>query len=782
VKQSGKILPAGKIGESRKISDSVRTPHGHMMLSAARDKTVLNNPDAVTNGRGSKHKWRLFSLLLLWVVLGVFIRTAAYRNFINPAGGFYFYNVDSYDHLRRVTLGVRSFPHVPVFDSYAGYPQGMGQIWSPLYDYLLSAICVLLGGSKVTIETVCFFANPFYAALTVVLLFFVARSAFASDVAGLAAAFLLALNPGHISGSIPMNFGHHVFEPLTILLLFCLPLFEEGDRLIIKGKMLAAFFLVLAIFMWRGSTVYWGIAFLSVFIRVVVSGQRKLSLDYAAAFAGAAAAIAAFCAANPWGSDGGFNFAVVSWFHVIVLGIGAGILALYGTVRERKDFFYYAAAACVAVFAAVFFLQTAEKMFSEIATGVIFLRGGGDPWLESNAEMHGVFSKHNFLFSAGYLTAAWFAVPVAAVLAFLKWNRDGRKDRYLITFVVWSPVMLLGLVIRYTVIASVISSLSGGYLFALAWERWKGGRRRAATIVLAAVLIIPSWPHYAITLADDLPPHIKYGLLGRNGVLEWMRDNTPKTSYYFKPDKRPEYGVLAGWDLGAQIYQVAERPAMSTAFGWEVHGFYEENAFMTTPSQEAALAIVRQNGIRYVMLNAFGKFQSMYAIALDGERKGRLSPGTAGAGDPNRSIYERLMYYDGAAHVTRSGAVHALGNYRLLFETRYRGESPYRGAVSYYKVFEVVPGATVIGRAKANSEVSINLPLLTSANRITYFQDMTTADSGGTFRFVVPYATNAVQGWTTPLGAYTVSVGGTQPQRMTVTEGDVMAGRTIPLR
>jgi asparagine N-glycosylation enzyme membrane subunit Stt3 len=715
------------------------------------------------------------------VLLGLVIRTAAFRNFINPAGGFYFYNVDSYDHLRRVTLGVHSFPHVPVFDSYAGYPKGMGQIWSPLYDYILSAISLLLGGSRTTIETVCFFANPFYTAISIVLIFFVARRGFSSTVSGLVAAFLLAVNPGHISSSIPMNFGHHVFEPMAILFLFCLPFFEKENRLPLTGKVLAASSLVLVIFMWRGSTVYWGIAFLSVFISVVSSRNRKLSLDYAVVFAGSSAVIAAFCLVDPWASAGGFNFAVISWFHVSLLGLCSLILAFYGTAGERKTLHYYYAAAAIVVIA-VLFLPPLRKFLSEIATGITFLHGGGDPWLESNLEMHGVFSAHDFLFSASYLSAAWFAVPVASVLAFMKWNAGGRKDRFLITFVVWSPIMLLGLVVRYTVIASVIASLSGGYLLSLSWQRWEGWRQRAAAVALAALLLLPSFPHYEITLADDLPPHIKYGLLGRDGVLEWIRNNTPKTSYYLNPYKRPEYGILANWDLGAQIYQVAQRPAISTAFGWEAHGFYEENAFMTTPSQETALTIVRKNGIRYLMLNAFNKFGSMYAIALDGERKGKLLPGTAGDGDPLRSMYERLMYHDGTAYMARSNLIPALGNYRLLFETQYRGESPYRGIVSYYKVFEVVPGATINGRAKATSKVFISLPLITSAGRTMYFQNATTADKNGDFRFTVPYATNSRQGGTTPLGMYVVSRGRSNRRLVSVMESDVEGGRAIRLR
>src|SRR3990172_5506920 len=102
-----------------------------------------------------KRAWVPVFFILLVMILAVTLRTASFRNFINPEGGYFFYSIDSYDHLRRVTLGVHSFPAVPSFDFYAGFPKGTGQIWSPFYDYLLSAFAFFLGGSRTATETVC---------------------------------------------------------------------------------------------------------------------------------------------------------------------------------------------------------------------------------------------------------------------------------------------------------------------------------------------------------------------------------------------------------------------------------------------------------------------------------------------------------------------------------------------------------------------------------------------------------------------------------------------------
>ncbi len=736
--------------------------------------------DSKTMTGMSDKKSRMAVLLLVSfaVLLGVFLRTSSFRNFINPDGGFYFYNIDSYDHLRRVTLGVHSFPRVPAFDSYAAYPAGLGQIWAPLFDYLLSGAAALLGGSKTTIETLCFFANPFYTALTIVLIFLVARRAFASDSAGLVSAFTLALSPPHLSISIPMNFGHHVFEAMAILFLFGLPFLEQEERLPLRGRIVAAFLLVLAIFMWRGSTIYWGITFASVLIRCAVSGNRKLAFDYSATFAGASLMIALFCIINPWGSAAGFHFGIISWFHVLVLGLASAVLLIYSIVRERKTFFSFLAALAAA--AAVSLAFSPVRLFvSELVTGFTFLRGGGDAWLDANSEMKATFSFYSFFYSASYLTAAWFAIPLAAMMAFFEWYKN-RSNVFALNLLLWSPLMAFGLVLRYSFIAGTFSALVAGYLFSRAWSRWRRAAPRAVmTAALIGLLFLPALPHYRVSLTSHLPSHMQYGLQGRSGVLEWIRNSTPPTSYYLSPDRRPEYGILASWDLGSQLYYGAQRPAVATAFGWEAHGFYEWAGFMATGNQDAAIGILRNNNVRYVLINAFSSVRSMYASAVQGEQRSALPAGTAGKWNPGMSMYERLAYHDGSGHALSGGFVPALGNFRLVYETDYRETTAARGTVSYYKVYEMVPGAVITGKTKPLGRVAVTLPLTTSARRDFLFQDAIVAGRDGRYRFTVPYATKLVQGSTIARDDYRVYGDGMANRKVAVAERDIEEGRTI---
>jgi asparagine N-glycosylation enzyme membrane subunit Stt3 len=299
---------------------------------------------------------------------------------------------------------------------------------------------------------------------------------------------------------------------------------------------------------------------------------------------------------------------------------------------------------------------------------------------------------------------------------------------------------------------------------------------------MAAACLVPSYPHYESSLTTRLFPSIRYGLLDTAGALDWIRKNTPKTSYHLSPNQQPEYGILANWNLGAFIYQVAERPALATAFGSETHGLYEQTGFMSTSHPEIAATILRENKIRYVLLKAIKSVQDDFSIAAYGEKTGKIPVGTTDVFRPELSMYNRLMYYDSASYALEEGTVPAVGNYRLVFETGLRTEirNPPM-IVSWYKVFEVVPGARITGRTRPGAEVSVNLRLVTNAGRTMYFTDRTRSDREGRYDFRVPYSTETAQGDTRPVGQYGISGNGPGGIRVPVTEAEVIGGLTINL-
>jgi dolichyl-diphosphooligosaccharide--protein glycosyltransferase len=49
-------------------------------------------------------------------------------------------------------------------------------------------------------------------------------------------------------------------------------------------------------------------------------------------------------------------------------------------------------------------------------------------------------------------------------------------------------------------------------------------------------------------------------------TLDWLKDNTPVTSYYQDPVQTPEYGVLSWWDFGNWIIYRSQRPVVTNNF------------------------------------------------------------------------------------------------------------------------------------------------------------------------------------------------------------------------
>jgi len=727
--------------------------------------------------RVNKARAAVWALLTAAVAAAVVLRVWSAPRFADPDGGYFFYSVDSYDHLRRISLAVKNFPLVPSFDSYAAYPKGLGQVWAPLFDYVLGLVCLLAGGGRAVTETVCFFTPPVLAAMAVVAVFFVARASFGAVFPALAAAFILGTNPAFVSYTLPMNFDHHAAEPLIVLLLYSLPLLRrDPGPMPAKLVVFWAAALLAVLFTWRGATIYWGLSFVSAFLGCLATGDRRRARSLAWAHGWAALALAGYCLADPWGNAGGVAFGVISWFHAAFAALWAVFFALYASCSSAKMFFLITGVAAGAGLAA----GAAGPLLEQVRGGLSFLRGHGDPWLEVNSELRAVFSsRYPAWFSLTYLGVFWAASFPAAVTALRRWTR--RRDPALLNFICWSPLAFMGTVIRYGYAGGVYGALGAAYLCALAVGE---ARRKAAAAALAAAVVAVglgvSWPHYRNTLDGRLPRHMRQGLYGRDGVLAWLRERTPETSYYDHPLRRPEYGVLARWSLGARIYQLARRPSLSTAFGWETHGFFEEAGFWSAVDAEAAYGLLRKNNIRYVVAQAVHDLGSDYAVAAKAVRLGKLPKGLLGKGagyDPARAMQRRLILGDGGGMAAAGGFLPALGHFRLLFETRYPGGGGVPGG--FYKVFEVVPGAVIRGRAEPGMPVSVSLTLRTGAGRRLLYFDRTMADGGGEYALTVPYNTSLAQGDTRPRGPYAVRVGGFAPREVVVSEKQVAGGGAV---
>jgi len=123
--------------------------------------------------------------------------------------------------------------------------------------------------------------------------------------------------------------------------------------------------------------------------------------------------------------------------------------------------------------------------------------------------------------------------------------------------------------------------------------------------------------------------------------------------------------------------------------------------------------------------------------------------------------------------------VPGLGQYRLLYESDYLASDDPGNGLSYYKVFEFVRGARLLGTATPGSDVVLELPLLTSRRRLLRYTNWTKATQDGRFMLTLPYATNVAQGDTAAQGAYAIVDDNGRRASLEVTEADVVSGNSL---
>ena len=191
---------------------------------------------------------------------------------------------------------------------------------------------------------------------------------------------------------------------------------------------------LVGLFTWRGSSLFWGVAFFSAFIRTLTLKNYNLARDYSYAFGGASLLVSLYCLVDPWGNASGVTFSVISWFHAICLAAFSVImfcLRWWQNKKIRKLVLF----TVFGVFLVSFAVDPFRDFWKQILGGFSFIRGEGDTWLEINSEFNGVFSSgRNFWFCATYLTPFWFLIPGIVIFGTRKWLRLNQKDPLLLNF------------------------------------------------------------------------------------------------------------------------------------------------------------------------------------------------------------------------------------------------------------------------------------------------------------------------------------------------------------
>ncbi|HPO14467.1 MAG TPA: hypothetical protein PLI09_13575 [Candidatus Hydrogenedentes bacterium] len=245
-------------------------------------------------------------------------------------------------------------------------------------------------------------------------------------------------------------------------------------------------------------------------------------------------------------------------------------------------------------------------------------------------------------------------------------------------------------------------------------------------------------------------------------VMQWMKLNTPRCENFWNPVSEPPYRVMAKWDVGWWMLDRAQCVPVANNAG---EGALEELTFFFNATPEEALDLLHKQNAKYVLVDASGGrttkafriLQLMPETVLNNQDKPENKEAILQR--YRTTLLARLYEYDGALHVEPGLEISALEHYRLLYESKELAESPL-GKQPTVKLFDVVPGAHIMAKAAPGTIITAVLSLESNTGRAFMYTDTCTADTEGNFRLVLPYPTDSPSGETTPMGKWTLDIGG----------------------
>ena len=671
-------------------------------------------------------------------VLAVAVRALPWRTVLTQDGVIPS-SWDAFYHLRRIAWGVAHFPSVLDFDRYLSFPDGAKPIWSPAFDWLAAAILrpFVASGDLAALEAATVWAPPLLGGATVAVLAWVCWRHFGPSV-GAAAGGVLALLPAHYWYSQLGFLDHHAAVALvsTLALAAALEMVREPEpgvgTALAWGIGLAACLLV-----WPGSLLHVALLEVAVFAHVLWGPRGPDSARRAGRFAlaqvVALAAVWPLSIGNEWPQWGAFSPLVLSrfqpWLFAVLALLGAGCWALWarsgvGATPVRR---LWSATGVVALLLGASVLAWPE-----------LLAGAEDAfrWLARRESFQAQVAESRPLLAGDdglrigirRLSLFLFAAPLAMAVA---WRRQaGRPDAARVRLLVWWCAGLLAATLAQK---RFFNTYAVGQAWLFAWvlvvlhrelvNRLGPSRRLGAAVLvasLAVLLLAPSLASYRPALAnlrraDDDEPRFEVGASGLRrraavGMARWIRAHTPETAGWLDPSRVPEYGVLAPWEVGHVLQWVARRPTLIDNFGDDLGPENFELAQRLYAGTEAeAVPILEDLQLRYVVVTA--------------------DPAAAGGRAGPRSLLRSLYHRDGAG----------LSRHRLVYESL-PGEAK-EGAPPLYKVFEVVPGASLEGFAPPGSRIDLRLTFTTQRKRVGVYRSSAVSDASGRYTFRVPYAT-----------------------------------------
>ncbi len=665
------------------------------------------------------------------------------RDGVHPIGN------DAYYHLRRIRHSVEHFPDVLRFDPLINFPDGAQPIWSPTFDWSIAALLRMLPGVDplASLERLVVWVPPLIGAATIVLVYVVGLRFFSRTTGWLAAGALVVM-PGHSLYSILGAIDHHVLVAAlsTGMLALAMESFREHGH---EGKgsrgpgvdVALGLSMAAVIAVWPGALLHVGVLQVAMVLRVLTTPENGAAIAssrrFALAHLVAGVAVSPLCVGNEWIVWGSFSPVVLSNFQPLYLLAGSacfGGLALVGARGGVASGRPTRAVAALGIGAVA--LLASLVAIPGLAQGI----QDALSWFARDEEFQSIVSESVPLLShrdgsshaERLLSRLVYGVPFA--IAWLTWRLRARAEALLLLG--WTGAFFVATLVQwrfvntYSVAHCLLIALVLTSLYEEAAGRGIDRRRmRAATAVAAAGLVfafLPSLRHHGPDLASWLR-HAR-GLEGQPIGMGHTRLVTAAARFlhdHTAPADRERFAVLGSWNDGHLLKYVARVPVVQDNFGDDVapENFRRAGEYFVERDESQALRIIEPTGTRYVLVGPGGSGQAR-DYAHDSLFT-RLYLRKGSRGRPRERTRRRLPIVD------------ALHRHRLIYLS-----PPLRPGAGrpHLLLFEIVPGAELVGRADPGAEVRLSLSVRPRGSAPFDFATRVRADEEGEYVVRLPYS------------------------------------------
>lgn len=636
---------------------------------------------------------------------------------------------DPYYHMRRVLLMMQNFPQLPVFDYYLAYPTGGSCIWPPLFDFLAGLITYIIFLGKPTIhqaELVCSLYPIFWGIATTYLTFLISKELFGKKV-GYASAFIISILPSNIIWSRFGYFDHHIAESFSILLI--LYSLVKKARSEIHSWLLLGLSLGIGMLLWQGLILFTGI----VLLILLLQGRHKFAISFLIALL----LILPFSVKTNF-PDSPFSYRGLSLLHITLLSLAILILVFCILIKKSKLW--------IPVFITVIFILLLFLLRQKGFYGGFSYLFKTNVWLKTIHEFQTLVAPVGYYWET--ITAvvlfgrAYFIWPFIAIFSVFHKNYIVNKISFYL-FLFFTGLMAF-LSRRYTVWFSPFYSIIISYFLIWMIDFFKKTIKLnfLKWILIFSVIIVTFYPVLDFFL--KIKPETNPGL-DEVRSLKWLADNTPLTSYYYNPTRKPEYGIMCYWNVGHYVIYFGKRPAVGSNFGVDVPNFMVPNHFFLSSSEQEVNKIMDDFNCRYIYLTK-QRVQTLKEITTYFSINPDSFIHIYYAKNEKGDIAE-LLKLKSPAYSTTLIRLHNFYGSGFYYEDKFY--PPYRRFRLRYvsndqdiKIFEYVTGATITGKGQPGEPVRIYLNNEINKFYFPYF-DSLQIDKNGKFNITTPYPTDS---------------------------------------